>query len=56
MIANMRKWLIVGISVIGILACGCNQKPCPGVGGPAPKQSKKMQKAFRKHPVKTQQQ
>ncbi|MCS7077888.1 MAG: hypothetical protein NZ455_14350 [Bacteroidia bacterium] len=48
------KWLSVILVALSVIAHSCHQKPCPGVGGPVPKQSKKVQKAFRKYPVKTQ--
>lgn len=51
----MKKWAYIFWLGLIFIAYSCHQEPCPGVGG-TPKQSKKVQKAFRKHPVKTQQQ
>jgi len=49
----MKKWNWIILLVLSIIAYSCQQKPCPGVGG-TPKQSKKVQKALRKYPVKSQ--
>lgn len=49
----MKKLFWIILLGLSFIVYACHQKPCPGVGGPAPKQSKKVQKAFRKYPVKS---
>jgi hypothetical protein len=50
--STMKKLFWITLLALSFVMYSCQQKPCPGVGG-TPKQSKKVQKALRKYPVKS---